>query len=400
MPDKALDGVKVLDLTHHIAGPYCTKLLADFGADVVKIERPGSGDPARRMGPFFNDEPHVEKSLPFLYLNTNKRSVTLDLKTHSGRHILKRLVDDVDVVVENFSPRVLQSFGLAYEDLRKLNPQMVMVSISNFGQTGPYRDYRATDIVEYALGGLMYIFGSEDREPLKHALHQTQFKAGTNAATAATIALYHQQIAGIGQHVDVSIQESVASALRDTTSLYTYMGAIRKRQVPHISEMYGAPAKVQDGYIIPTAYGRGNWAPAVDFLDATELREPRFATPGGRLENAGELDEIFGGLLRQRDKFDLFYDSHRHRGLIYGVIQDPAEVVENPQYKSREYFTDIEHPISGVTTYPGAPFMMSETPWDVGSPAPTLGQHNQDILCDGLGYSLNELTQLRASGVI
>ena len=399
MPDTALDGIKVLDLTHHIAGPYCTKLLADFGAEVVKIERPGSGDPARRMGPFFHDEPHLEKSLLFLYLNTNKQSVTLNLKTHSGRHILKRLVHDFDVVIENFSPRVLRSLGLAYEDLRKLNTRMVMVSISNFGQTGPYRDYRATDIVEYALGGLMYIFGSEDREPLKHALHQTQFKAGTNAATAATIALFHQQLTGIGQHVDVSIQESVASALRDTTSLYTYMGAIRKRQDAHISEMYGAPAKVQDGYIIPTAYGRG-WAPAVDFLDAPELREPRFATPEGRLENAGELDEILAGLLQQREKMELFYDSHRQRGLIYGVVQDPSEVVENPQYESREYFVDIDHPIAGNAIYPGAPFTMSETPWNARSPAPTLGQHNRDVLCDGLGYSLNELTQLRASGVI
>ena len=174
MPEGALEGVKVLDLTHHIAGPYCTKLLADFGAQVVKVERPG-GDPARNMPPFFHDEQDAEKSLLFLYLNTNKRSVTLNLKSSEGIHIIEQMVRDTDILVENFSPDVLPSLGLDYPALRELNPSLVMVSISNFGQTGPYRDYQATDIVEYALGGLMYIFGAYDREPLKHALHQAQF---------------------------------------------------------------------------------------------------------------------------------------------------------------------------------------------------------------------------------
>ncbi len=182
MTESALEGVSVLDLTHYIAGPYCTKLLADFGADVIKIERPGTGDAARNMGPFYHDEPHIEKSLPFLYLNTNKRSVTLDLKSATGAQILRRLVRDVDVLVESFSPRVMPSLALGYEDLNKINPSLVMVSISNFGQTGPYRDYLATDIIEYALGGLMYVFGYEDRETLKQALYQSQYKAGTTAA--------------------------------------------------------------------------------------------------------------------------------------------------------------------------------------------------------------------------
>ena len=146
MPDAALDGIKVLDLTHHIAGPYCTKLLADFGAEVTRIERPGTGDHARQIGPFVHDQPHPDKSLLFLYLNTNKHSVTLNLKHDTGKQILTTLVQDADLVVENFSPRVLPSLGLDYEALKRLNPRLVMVSISNFGQTGPYRDYKATDI--------------------------------------------------------------------------------------------------------------------------------------------------------------------------------------------------------------------------------------------------------------
>ena len=182
MAPSALHGVKVLDLTHHIAGPYCTKLLSDFGAQVIKIERRG-GDPAREMPPFYHDEKHPEKSLLFLYLNTAKRSVTLNLKSDRGIHILRELAKDADILVENFSPRVMPSLELDFPILQALNPALVMVSISNFGQTGPYRDYKATDMVEYALGGLMYIFGSYDREPLKHALHQAQFKAGTDSGT-------------------------------------------------------------------------------------------------------------------------------------------------------------------------------------------------------------------------
>ena len=176
----ALEGVSVLDLTHCIAGPYCTRLLAGFGADVLKIEPPG-GERGRRMAPFFRDEPGAGQQPAFrLPHNTGKRGMTLNLKTEEGREILRSMLPETDVLVENFAPRVMPSLGLDYASLREVAPHLVMVSISNFGQTGPYRDYKAADIVEYALGGLMYIFGAYDREPLKHAFNQAQFKAGTD----------------------------------------------------------------------------------------------------------------------------------------------------------------------------------------------------------------------------
>ena len=395
MPEKALDGFKVLDLTHHIAGPYCTKLLADFGADVVKIERPGSGDPARRMQPFFHDQADGERSLPFLYLNTNKRSVTVDLKSGPGKEIVRKLARESDLLVESFSPRVLPSLGLGYGEFHELNPRLVMVSISNFGQTGPYRDYKATDIVEYALGGLMYITGSNDREPLKHALNQAQFKAGVNAASAALIALYHQQMTGQGQHVDVSIQECIASGLRDTVSIYTYMGAIRRRQPEHSGDIPRSPVEAKDGYVVPIAYGPVGWETTADFLERPDLKGPRFATPEARAENARELDEIVRDAFSHRDKRELFDAAHRHRGLVYGVVQSPEEVVANPQYRARGYFTEIDHPVVGRAVYPSAPFLMSETPWEARSPAPTLGQHNREVLGELLHYSDDELTQFR-----
>ena len=268
MPEAALKGVKVLDLTHYIAGPYCTKLLADFGADVIKVERP-DGDPARRIPPFFHDEADSEKSLLFLYLNTSKRSVTLNLKARRGRQMLIDLARDSDVLVESFSPRVMSSLGLDYQVLRDVNPSLVVVSISNFGQTGPYRDYKATDIVEYALGGLMYVFGSYDREPLKHALHQAQFKAGTNSASAALMALYRQRLTGEGQQVDVSIQECIASGLRDVVNNYTYTGAVRRRQPNHSGDLTRL-RQTSDGYILPNPgiAASFDWNSVVEFLDA------------------------------------------------------------------------------------------------------------------------------------
>ena len=394
----ALTGIKVLDLSHHIAGPYCAKLLADLGADVVKVERPDTGDPARRMAPFYHDVEDHEHSLLFLYLNTGKRSITLDLKSERGREIVRRLAAESDLVVENFSPRVMPSLGLGYEELRSLNRRLVMVSISNFGQTGPYRDYKATEIVEYALGGLMYLMGSNGKEPLKHALHQAQFKAGINAAGAALIALYGARMNGRGRHVDLSIQECVASSLRDTTSVYTYMGAIRWRQPDHPGDIPRSPLQTRDGYAVPIIYGSLPWETIADFLDSDELNDPRFSTPEARAENAEELDEIVRAAFRSHGKWVLFHAAHRRRGFIYGVIQSPEEVVRNPQFQARRYFVEIDHPLVGKMSYPGAPFLMSGTPWRARSPAPALGQHNREIICDRLVYPDTEPAPLNSEG--
>ena len=399
MPDKALDGVKVLDLTHHIAGPYCTKLLADFGADVVKVERP-DGDPARRMPPFFHDEADLEKSLVFMYLNTNKQGVTINLKSNAGREMLKELARHSDVLVENFPPRVMPSLGLDYNILKEINPSLVMVSISNFGQTGPYRDYKATDIVEYALGGLMYIFGDYDREPLKHALHQAQFRAGTNSASATLIALYHQRRAGEGQHVDVSIQECIASGLRDVVNNYTYTGAVRRRAPNHSGDL-NRLRETSDGHILPTpGLSTGfDWSTVVEFLGAPELDDQKFSTPSARLTNAEELGRILDRLFLTRKKYDMFHAAQQRR-FIYGVVQSPEEVLADEQYQARGYFVDIDHPVIGNIKYPGAPFSMSSTPWEVRRPAPTLGQHNSRVFGQRLGYSASNLTRMRTMDVI
>ena len=381
-----------------MAGPYCTKLLADFGADVTKVERPGTGDPARSMGPFVSNDPDPDKSIPFLYLNTNKRSVTLDLKSQSGRSILGRLVAAADIAVENFRPRSLPGLGLTYDELIRNNPHLVLVSISNFGQTGPYRDYEATDIVEYALSGIQYIFGSNDREPLKHAFSQAQYKAGTDAASAALIALFHRQLTGQGQHVDISIQECVATGLRDTTSSFTYTGAVKWRQPKEVGDLPRSPVPTSDGYIVPIAFGAVDWSATAEFLESDELADDRFAAAESRVKNAAELDRILTETFAQHEKYDLFYRANQRRGFIYGVVQDPSEVHSNPQYRHRGYFSAVEHSVAGTADYPGAPFGMLGTPWEVKSPVPTLGQHNGEVFCRELGMSQAELALLTDAG--
>ena len=395
----ALEGVSVLDLTHCIAGPYCTRLLAGFGADVLKVEPPG-GERGRRMAPFFRDEPGPDTSLPFAYLNSGKRSLTLNLKSEEGRDILRSLLSETDILVENFAPRVMPSLGLDYPTLKEIAPHLVMVSISNFGQTGPYRDYKASDIVEYAMGGLMYIFGAYDREPLKHAFNQAQFKAGTGAASAALMAFYHQRMTGQGQHVDVSIQEAVASGLRDVVNNYTYTGAIRRRQPNHSGDMQRIRATA-DGFLLPNpGLGSGlNWDSYVEFLGLPELDDDRFRTPSARLINAEELGRILDEYFIRQDKYEMFYGSHERR-FIFGIIQSPEEALNDPQFAHRGYFEEVMHPEMGNLKFPGAPFIMESTPWQTGGAAPSVGQDNAEVLGGRLGLNAFQLAELHAQGIV
>ena len=397
--ERALEGVKVLDLTHHIAGPYCTKLLADFGAEVLKVERPG-GDPTRRMAPFLNDDIDPEKSLVFAYLNTNKQSVTLNLKSEKGLQLLKSLIEQTDVLVENFAPRVMASLGLDFAALQQINPGLVMTSISNFGQTGPYRDYKAADIVEYAMGGLMYISGAYDREPLKHAFNQAQFKAGTDGASATLMAMYHQRLTGEGQHVDISIQEAVATGLRDVVNNFTYSGAVRRRQPNHSGDLSRLRAS-SDGHLIPNpGIGAGlNWNVMVDFMGIPELGDDKFNSPSARLVNAEELGQILDDYFIRQNKYERFYAAHEKR-FIFGVVQSPEEVMADPQFEARNFFVDVDHPALGTLKYPGAPFEMSATPWEARTAAPALGQHNLEVIGQRLGHSPEDLAQMRANQII
>jgi crotonobetainyl-CoA:carnitine CoA-transferase CaiB-like acyl-CoA transferase len=396
MSKQSLSGCSVLDLSHYIAGPYCTKVLADYGADVVKVERPGMGDATRRMGPFPHDKSHLETSGLFLYLNTNKKSITLDLKSEKGREILTGLVKEADILVENFSPRVMPELGLGYESLRKTNPELVMLSISNFGQTGPYRDYRATDLNIWGFSGILYECGEPDREPLKMGSNVSEYVAGLYGALTALSALYYRDERGVGQHIDVAIGETLHTMQPSMTLVYCYMEFIRRRAGIHFP--WGI-LPCLDGYVgffLPT---QTHWESLCALLGMSELRDkPEYETPLHREERRDEIQEIIVNWLKDKRMEEVFHAAQELR-LPLTMVPNPEQLFEMPQHIERDYFTDIDHPSAGKLTYPGAPFRLSETPWHAGR-APLLGEHNEEIYCGRLGYTKERLMELEGEGVI
>jgi crotonobetainyl-CoA:carnitine CoA-transferase CaiB-like acyl-CoA transferase len=405
MAEAALADLRVLDLTHQIAGPYCTKLLADYGAEVVKIERPDGGDPARRYGPFPHDQPHLEKSALFLHLNTNKRGITLNLKTAAGKEMFTELVRQVDVVVENFSPRVMPALGLSYDMLKQVNPRLVMTSISNFGQTGPYRDYKAQDILLYAMGGAMHQTGVAEREPLKLAGNLMQYHGGTLAATATLVGVYGTQLQGIGQHVDVSLFEAHAGTVdRRSTFLaaYAYAGEeVRRQSAGSQGLLPRGIYPCQDGYVC--IHVTNEWWPRLArMLDRPEwLTDPKFATPAGRLqvEQQAEFDAIFYPWLLERTKQEIMERAQAAR-VLATAVNSPEDVLNDRHFQARGFFVEVNHPDAGGVKQPGPPFNMTESPWRIRRCAPRLGQHNEEIYSGILGLSREELMVLREQEVI
>jgi crotonobetainyl-CoA:carnitine CoA-transferase CaiB-like acyl-CoA transferase len=342
------------------------------------------------MPPFDEANPNSNDSLLFQYLNTNKKSVELDLKSDFGHLAAEKLVRNSDILVENFRPGTLASYGLTESKLRTLNPNLVVVSISNFGQTGPYRDFEATDLIFYALGGLMFIFGSINKSPLKHAFHQAQFKAGTNAASAALMAFYEMINSGTGQKVDISIQESMAAAVRDTTTSYAASGIVRTRQTLMNGELPRAPIQVKDGYVVPITFGSTDWNKTANLLEDESLADPKFQTPEGRRKYAEEFENLVRAAFIRRGKQELFYGAHSHRELVYGLVQDAADLIENPQYQHDQYFQAIGNSGSDTPKFPGRPFKLSKTPWNIQTTAPALGQHTEEILFNKLNLPIDK----------
>ena len=400
---QALEGIKVLDLTQYIAGPFCTKMLADYGADVIKIEKPGDGDMARRMGPFPEDIPDPEKSGLFLYLNTNKKGITLNLKTKTGVEIFRNLVKEADILVENFSPRVMPSLGLNYQELKKLNPELVMTSISNFGQTGPYRDWKATEITLFALSGKMNSVGDSDREPLKYALNAFQYFTGETASLATLAAALRKKTTGIGDHIDISILEVIVGDVDNIVIRYDYSKDNGRRTTARNYTMYpfgGFPCK--DGFICIQGLGRGEeWLPRLfTMIGQPELKDdPRFSTAESRGRYSDEFYALLYSWLIDHTKQEVF-DAASEVRYPMAAIYTTEELVKNNHYRERGFFTEIEHPKAGKLTYPGAPFKLSEAGYEIRMPAPLLGQHNSEVYGDLLGYSANDLNALRRSGII
>ena len=403
MSDGALSDVKVLDFTHYVAGPYCTKLLADYGADVLKVERPDGGDGARRLGPFPNDDPHNERGGLFLHLNTNKRGLTLNLKSAAGNRIARQLAAECDLVVESFRPGTMARLGLDYATLGADNPSLVMTSISNFGQTGPYRDFRGSEIVLYGMGGEMYSTGLEDREPLKLGGEMVQFQAGAAAAVATMGALFAARASGVGQQVDVSIMETAAGSIdrrMSTLIAYQYTGEISPRQP---FGTIGYPIGVYpcaDGYVEITG-GIIYFPRVVEMLGRPPLfDDPRWYTDEAQTDQdlREEFDEFFIPWCLERTKYEIWYAAQEAR-VLSGPINTMEDLAHDPNFIERGAFAQIDHPGAGSLAYPGRPFIMGETPWAARAAAPLLGQHNEETLA-ALGYGLEDMVRLREMNAI
>ena len=398
-----LSDIKVLEVAHSLSGAFCAKLMADQGANTVKVEPPGWGDPARHEPPFINGVPDPDGSTIFLAFNTNKKGITLDLEKTQGRELLLRLVADSDVLIESYPPGHLESLDLGYQVLKQTNPRLIVSSITYFGQTGPYRNYRGGDLVAQALGGFLNaVTGSADRPPMGTALEQMEITAARNGAIAIMSALLLRQQTGQGQHIDLSTMESAISTPSGLIQPYSFTGRSPKRGGSDGNVMDGMHLPTKDGEVTLTTAGTGGrpmeaWS---EFLEEPRLLDTKFATRSNRLEYWEELYDLVAPKLASWNNLDLMREAMA-RGLVIGLVQTPQQVVDSPHLAERGYFVELDHPEAGNLKYPSPGFLMDkENSMEGSKSAPTLGEHNSEVFCGKLGLSPEELGLLRASQVI
>ena len=413
--DFLLEPYRVLDLTDE-RGLLAGKILADLGADVIQIEPPG-GSPARNIGPFHGDDPLPDKSLFWWAYAANKRSITLDLERKDGRALLGKLVAEADFLIESFSPGYMEGLGLNYESLASMNSKLIMVSITPFGQDGPYSQYQATDIVGMALGGFMYLTGDEDRAPVRISFPHFYLHGAAAGATAAMLAHTHRVVSGQGQYVDVSCQQAVAKTLAHAPQIWDIEGAILKRMGVYRQTSGENRVRInwpcKDGYVNYMVQGGTvaystrallDWAKE-DGLDTVELDEIEWeelgygaVTPKLMDQFSGPIGEFFKGHTRA----ELVQGSLDRRILLFPVAT-PSALDDHPQLEARSYFKEIEHPELGLTVrYPGA-FVKSGDGKDIAGVyrrPPLIGEHNVEIYQEELGFSSQELQSLKRVGAI
>lgn len=414
-PNSLLGSYRALDLTDE-PGQFCGRLLADLGADVIKVEKPG-GDPSRNCGPFYHNLPSPENSIPWLVYNLNKRGITLDIETTDGQAIFKRLTQTADFIIESFPPGYMDRLGLGYTELHQVNPRLIVTSITPFGQNGPYQDYKTSDIVNMAMGGLMYPTGTPDRPPLRVSLPQSYTIASISAAMATMVAHYYRETTGEGQHVDVSIQASVASVLCNFVSIWE-LNQINVRRLG--SFLTGRATgtrqrtlwRCRDGYVILVIFGGAmgrktnqsmvEWMDsdgvAPDYLKQIDWATLDFATVPQELQD--RIEKPIAEFLITHTKAELFTEALR-RGIMLFPVSSPGDIVADEQLRSREFWVEVEHPEKDtLIKYPGFFIQASATPCQVQRRAPLLGEHNSEVYTGELGLSQKELVRLKEAGVI
>jgi len=386
----ALSDIKILDLTRVLAGPYATMVLADLGAEIIKIEQPGKGDDSRAYGPYKNGE-----SAYFMSLNRNKESVTLNLKTPEGKEILKELVKKVDVLVENFRPGTMEKLGLGYDVLKELNPRLIYASSTGYGQTGPYSQRPAYDAVVQAMGGIMSITGQADGKPTRVGSSVGDIFAGLFCAIGILSAVHERESSGLGQMVDVAMLDCQVAILENAIARYEFTG-----EIPHpIGNRHPSivPFEPFDTLTAPIMVAAGNdrlWVTLCELLELDLANDPRFITNPKRNENYQALRPILAErfMTKTAEEWQQMFDD---AGIPCGPINTVDKVVTNEQVVAREMILEVEHPVAGTTRIPGIPIKLSRTPGEIRMAAPVLGADTEKILSQYLGLTPGQVAELR-----
>jgi benzylsuccinate CoA-transferase BbsE subunit len=417
-PPQALHPYRVLDCTRSI-GWTCGKLLADLGADVIKIEPPG-GDPDRRFGPFYHDLPHPERSLAWFAANTNKRGITLAVETADGQALLRALVRQADFLLESFPPGYLDQYGLGFRELSRLNPRLIWTAITPFGQSGPYAAYRATDLIGVAMGGLMALCGDVDRPPVRLRPSQALLHAGLQAAVATLLAHQYRVRTGEGQFIDVSMQHAVSWTIMPARQAWELNRLLSGRH--GTSRAFGDQVRrvifpCRDGHVaLMGVLNAWQWGPLVEWLAAEGMAEDlsdefwrllvEHAGPGA-LTQAALTDEELAHVDGVMERFFLTHtkaelaEAAERRGILLFPVSTVEDLLDHPQLGSSDFFQRLDHPELGqALCYAGAPYRLSATPWRLRRRAPLVGEHNIAIYCGELGLSRAELAVLLAAGAI
>jgi len=403
-----LEGYRVLDLTDE-RGVYCTKLLADLGADVVLVEPP-SGHKGRHRGPYFHDEVHPEKSLYFLYFNTDKRSITLNLEHPDGRDLFKQLVKKVDVVVESFQPGYLKKLGLDYKDLSKINHKLVMASVTPFGQTGPYKNYKGSDLVTMAMGGYMQITGNPDHAPLRLGNEHSHYPGSQYLAVGITGALYYRDfVSSKGQHIDVSqVEATIPYHIEQHQAMmwhFTGQNVVRAGLQSQVGVPLGVfPAK--DGWIAVLTVAAQEWDNLSQWVfevtgEKTILDESLKGAVGqGRRQRFEEVNGYITAFTTQVNRNELFHDGQQKRGVPLHPVNTVEDLLNDTHLKASDFWMELDHPVVGKLKYPKrGPFDGEDVP-ALRKAAPLLGEHNKEIYCGELGLTQKDLALLRSAGII